>query len=159
MVICNTGPLIALERVGLLHLPEVLYGPVLIPDVVEREFLAGQPAGNSFDELKRSGLVEVSTLSEQPDPLLAGLLDAGEAAVIQLARTLNVSQVLIDERKGRKVARDVYGLSTIGTVRVLLDAKQRGLIDTVQQSLLAMRSHGYHIHEKIVQAALQQAHE
>jgi hypothetical protein len=41
-----------------------------------------------------------------PDPLLKSLLDEGEAAVIQLAQALNIDQVLIDERKGRKVARD-----------------------------------------------------
>lgn len=140
------GPLIALERVGLLHLPGTLYGQVLIPDAVEREFLAGQPAGTAFAELKRSGLIQVSTSPAPLDPLLASLLDAGETAVIQLARALNINQVLIDERKGRKIARDIYGLSTAGTVRVLLEAKQRGLIDTVKQPLITMREHGYRIH-------------
>ncbi len=135
-------PLIALERVGLLHLPGTLYGQVLIPDVVEREFFAGQPVGTAFYDLKRSGLIEVSTLSVPLDPLLTSLLDAGEAAVIQLARILNINHVLIDERKGRKVARDIYGLSTAGTVRVLLEARQRGLIDSVKKPLINMREHG-----------------
>ena len=106
MIICNTGPLIALERAGLLHLPGTLYGPVLISDVVEREFLAGQPSENSFTASKQAGLIQVCILSDLPDPSLAGLLDVGEASVIQLARKLNVNQVLIDERKGRKVAPD-----------------------------------------------------
>jgi predicted nucleic acid-binding protein len=159
VIICNTGPLIALECVGLLHLPGTLYGLALIPDAVECEFLAGQTVGTSFDELKRAGLIQVPTLSVPLDPLLATLLDAGEAAVIQLARALNINKVLIDERKGRKVARDIYGLSTIGTVRVLLDAKQRGLIESVNQPLTAMREHGYRIHDKILQAARQQANE
>jgi predicted nucleic acid-binding protein len=159
VIICNTGLLIALERVGLLHLPGTLHGLVLIPDAVEREFLAVQTVGTSFDELKRAGLIQVPTLSVPLDPLLATLLDAGEAAVIQLARALNVDKVLIDERKGRKVARDIYGLSTIGTVRVLLDAKQRGLIESVNQPLTAMREHGYRIYDKILQAARQQANE
>ena len=47
-IVCNTGPLIALERVGLLHLFGPLFGHVLIPAAVEREFLAGQPVGTSF---------------------------------------------------------------------------------------------------------------
>lgn len=159
VIVCNTGPLIALERLGLLHLPGELYGPVLIPRAVESEFFAGTPVGNAFAELQSVGLIQIPSSPIPSDPLLATLLDAGEAAVIQYARALNINRVLIDERKGRKFARVIYGLSTIGTIRVLLDAKQRGLIDSVQQPILAMRSHGYHIHDKIVRAALQQANE
>ncbi len=43
--------------------------------------------------------------------------------------------------------------------RVLLDVKLQGLIDPVQQPILTMRSHGYHIHDKIVQAVRQQVNE
>ena len=158
-LVCNTGPLIALERVGLFHLFGPLFGHVLIPTAVEREFLAGQPVGTSFFEAKASGSIQVSALEIPLDPLLKSLLDEGEAAVIQLAQALSIDQVLIDERKGRKVARDIYGLRTLGTVRVLLEAKQSGLIDAIRQPLQSMREHGYHIHEDIVQAALRQAGE
>ena len=72
---------------------------------------------------------------------------------------MGINQVLIDERKGRKVARDIYGLRTLGTVRVLLEAKLSGLIDSILQPLASMRENGYHIHEDIVQAALRQAGE
>ena len=158
-IVCNTGPLIALERVGLLHLFGSLFGHVLVPAAVEREFLAGQPVGTSFFEARASGSIQVSVLEIAPDPLLKSLLDEGEAAVIQLAQALRIDQVLIDERKGRKVARDIYGLRTLGTVRVLLEAKQSGLIDAIRQPLESMRGHGYRIHEDLVQAALRQAGE
>ncbi len=49
------------------------------------------------------------------DPLLKSRLNEGEAAVIQLAQALSIDQVLIDERKGRKIARDIYGLRTLWT--------------------------------------------
>lgn len=158
-IICNTGPLIALERAGLLHLFGPLFGYVLIPTAVEREFLAGHPTGTSFFEATASGLIRVSTSAMPLDPLLKSSLDEGEAAVIQLAQALSIDQVLIDERKGRKVARDIYGLRTLGTVRVLLEAKQTGLIDSILPPLESMREHGYRIHEDIVQAALRQAGE
>ena len=85
-IVCNTGPLIALERVELLHLFGPLFGQVLIPAVVEREFLAGRPVGTSFFEARASGSIRVATLENVPDPLLKSLLDEGEAAVIELAR-------------------------------------------------------------------------
>jgi uncharacterized protein len=158
-IVCNTGPLIALERVELLHLFGPLFGQVLIPAVVEREFLAGRPVGTSFFEARASGSIRVATLENVPDPLLKSLLDEGEAAVIELARALGIERVLIDERKGRKVARNIYGLQTLGTVRVLLEAKQSGLIEAVGRPLESMREHGYRIHDDIVQAALRQAGE
>lgn len=158
-IVCNTGPLIALERISLLHLLGPLFGQVLIPTAVEREFLAGHPDGKSFFEARASGLIQVSTLEVSLDPLLKSMLDEGEAAVIQLAQAVSIDQVLIDERKGRKVARDIYGLRTLGTVRVLLEAKQSGLINSIRQPLKSMREHGYRIHEDIVQAALRQAGE
>ena len=158
-IVCNTGPLIALERVGLLHLFGPLFGHALIPAAVEREFMAGHPIGKSFFDAKASGLIQVSALEIPLDPLLEGLLDEGEAAVIQLAQRLQIDSVLIDERKGRKVAREIYRLKTLGSVRVLLEAKQSGLIDSVRQPLQSMRQHGYRIHEEIVHAALRQAGE
>lgn len=158
-IVCNTGPLIALERAGLLHLFGPLFGQVVIPTAVEREFLAGHPTGTTFFEATASGLIQVSTMAMPLDPLLKSLLDEGEAAVIQLAQAMGINQVLIDERKGRKVARDIYGLRTLGTVRVLLEAKQSGLIDSILQPLESMRENGYRIHEDIVQAALRQAGE
>ena len=72
---------------------------------------------------------------------------------------MGIERVLIDERKGRKVARNIYGLQTLGTVRVLLEAKQSGLIEAVGRPLESMREHGYRIHDDIVQAALRQAGE
>jgi predicted nucleic acid-binding protein len=44
-------------------------------------------------------------------------------------------------------------------VRVLLEAKQSGLIESILQPLESMRERGYRIHEDIVQAALRQAGE
>ncbi len=49
------------------------------------------------------------------DPLLAVELDTGEASVIQTARNLGINLVFMDEQKGRRLARRVYGLQTIGT--------------------------------------------
>lgn len=158
-IVCNTGPLIALERIDQLALLQAVFGQVLIPNAVEQEFLAGQPVGSAFFEALAAGWLQVSALAEAPDPLLSRLLDAGEAAVIQLARVQKIEQVLVDERKGRKIARQVYGLRTLGTVRVLLEAKERGLIDAIGSPLAVMREQGYRIHDDIVRAALAQAGE
>jgi predicted nucleic acid-binding protein len=97
--------------------------------------------------------------SQPADDLLTALLDAGEAAVIALAREQGIGVVLIDERKARKVARDVYRLHPIGTARILVEAKRNGLLAEVAPALQELRRAGYWIHEDIVQAALREAGE
>jgi len=98
-------------------------------------------------------------MPKQKDELLSALLDAGEAAVIDLAREQGIRLVLIDERKARKVARDVYGLQPVGAARILFEAKKKNLLPEIAASLKKLRQEGYWIHEDIVQAALHEAGE
>ncbi|MCU0571991.1 MAG: DUF3368 domain-containing protein [Syntrophobacteraceae bacterium] len=65
--------------------------------------------------------------------------------------------VLLDERKARRVARNVYGLQVIGTARVLVEARRECLLRSVKRIILQMREGGYWIHEDIVKFALREA--
>ena len=87
------------------------------------------------------------------------MLDGGEAAVIQLAREHRAEYVLIDERKGRKIARSTYGLHVFSTAGLLVEAKKSGLVERVGDVLQQMRDNGYYIHDDIVALALQKAGE
>ena len=53
------------------------------------------------------------------------VLDRGEAEVIVLAEELRADAVLIDDLKARKTAV-LRGFAVVGTIGVLLDAKERG---------------------------------
>ena len=94
-----------------------------------------------------------------PEPLLASLLDAGEASVIALACQSGGPLVLLDEAKGRRIARDVYGLRVVGTGRVLVEAKRAGLVTEVKPLIAAMRANGYWLSDRIVTEILRQAGE
>jgi predicted nucleic acid-binding protein len=65
----------------------------------------------------------------------------------------------MDEARGRRVARDVYGLQVIGTGRVLIEAKRAGLIGQVEPLVSAIREFGYWLSDKIVAEILRQAGE
>ena len=79
--------------------------------------------------------------------------------MIHLAREKGADFVLIDERKARKIARKIYGNRVVGSARILVEAKHRGLISNVREALEGMRSAGYWIHDDIVKTALEQAEE
>jgi len=93
------------------------------------------------------------------EPLLGTLLDKGEASVIHLAWEIGADFVLIDERKARKIARKIYGIQVVGSARILVEAKHRGLISNVREAIEGMRSAGYWIHDDIMKAAVEQAAE
>lgn len=93
------------------------------------------------------------------DPLLLSSLDFGEASVLNLAIRKESAFLLIDERKARQIARTVYGLDVIGTIRILIDAKKMGFITNISELIEQMRANGYWIHGSIIEYALQVAGE
>lgn len=158
-IVCNTGPLIALGLLNRLDLLKSLFSEVLIPEAVQREVDQGGVSQRGVDSFRRADWIRVVALAGGGDPLLESLLDVGEAAVISLAREQGVATVLLDERKARRVARDIHGLQVIGTARILVQAKRAGLLPEIASSFGTLRQAGYWIHDAIVQAALREAGE
>lgn len=158
-IVCNSGPLIALGLLDRLDVLKELFPEVLIPEAVQREIEEGGLKRLGLASFRRAVWLRVVPLTGERDVLLESLLDAGEAAVISLAREQGVGTVLIDERKARKVARGIHGLQVIGTARILVEAKRRGLLAEVASSFVRLRQEGYWIHDTIVQATLREAGE
>jgi len=158
-IVCNTGPLIALGLLDRLDVLKSLFSEVLIPEAVQREIQQGGLGRPGVDSFRRAGWIRVVALTGGRDPLLESLLDVGEAAVISLAREHGVVTVLMDERKARRVARDIHGLQVIGTARILVESKRADLMPEISSSFERLRQAGYWIHETIVQAALREVGE
>ncbi|WPD20823.1 MAG: DUF3368 domain-containing protein [Candidatus Electrothrix scaldis] len=158
-VVSNTGPLVALAVIDQLDLLKQLFDTVLVPEAVHFELLEGGIAQTGVAAYKQAQWITVKELTTPREPLLDSVLDIGEASVIQLARENNINRVLIDERKGRKIAREIYKLQVIGSARILIEAKRYGHLDNVKNSLTTMQKHGYWLHENIVAAILKEAGE
>jgi len=158
-VICNTGPILSLSMIDRIDILQDLFELVAVPKEVHKEILEGGTTDAGLANYRKVKWIKVMTLSSPVDPLLRTSLDTGEAAVIGLARELSVNLVLVDERKARKIARTIYGLYVIGSARILVEAKRRGLLDNVGAALQAMRDRGYWIGDSIVDVALKQAGE
>jgi len=111
-IICNSGPLIALGILARLDILKSPFDEVLVPEAVQKEIELGGIKLSGLEDFRRADWIRIVPLKTKRDELLESLLDIGEAAVISLAREQKASLVLIDERKARKVARDIYGLQT-----------------------------------------------
>ncbi|WP_254564986.1 DUF3368 domain-containing protein [Oscillatoria sp. HE19RPO] len=157
-VVSNTSPITNLAAVGQIDLLRQLYGTIIIPQAVYHEMTRGDDTV--------PGKVEVQTLSWiQVQPItnpsrvteLTSEIHLGEAEAIILAMELQANGLLLDDYRGRMVATQL-GLKITGVLGVLLVAKGRGLIPSVQpvmDDLIAIASFriGDRLYGNILQAA------
>lgn len=143
-VVSNTTPLITLAGVGLLELLPALYGTITITTQVLHEYEAKLRAGDL--DLRTASWLTVVAVTIPDD--LAAHLDMGEAATIALAAESGARLVILDERRGRRIAlaRD---LPVIGTGAVLVEAKRQGVIPAIAPVLDAMIAQGRHISTRL----------
>jgi len=131
----------------------------MVPEAVQKEIEQGGMKLAGLADFRHADWIRIVPLQQKRDELLESSLDIGEAAVISLAREQQATLVLIDERKARKVARDIYGLQPIGTARILVEAKKKRLLPEIALSFQKLRQEGYWIHASIVETALREAGE
>ena len=151
-IVVNTGPLIALERMGCLDVIGALPFQYLYPEEVRSEISAGVQKGHPSIA---PSWIECRALSTNPTPFGVVGLDVGETAVIQLALELSIPAVAIDEWKGRRMAL-ALGLKVTGSLGLLAKAKQYGLIPALKPLIEKAELTGIRYHPKLVAALLRE---
>lgn len=158
-VVADAGPLIGLARVGLLDLLRQLYQRVLVPVEVFEEL---QTTDDRPGSRALRAACEAAWLSVAPETpgaeALSLALGRGEAAAILLAEQGNCRFLLLDERRGRAVAKS-RGLRVVGTGGVLLAAKANGLINRVADALEQLAAGGYRLSAELRDRLLELAGE
>lgn len=124
IVIADTTPIIILMKLQRLDLLEKLFDTVIVPNAVYEELVS-----NSNYQTEAQMVVECPFLKRlevsdrQSIKILREVvgLDAGESEAIALAEENHADLLIIDERKGRRVAKQME-LKIIGTIGILLQA-------------------------------------
>ncbi|MBI4837928.1 MAG: DUF3368 domain-containing protein [Nitrospirae bacterium] len=130
IIVSDATSVIAFSRINKLKLLQEITGEIIIPGEVSKELFAYNKA--DVKKLKSCKWIKVKEVKAQNDVgLLMPALDKGEAEVIILSKELKSSLVIIDELSARKVAM-MMGLPLIGTVGLLIAAKEKGLIERVK---------------------------
>lgn len=146
LIVADAGPLIGLAVAGRIEILHALFDPILVPRVAleELQLEASRPGSFALSKAKDAGWLSSEDVPASTDtPKLAELLDRGEAEAIVLAQSKD-ARLLMDERKGRMVARR-RGVTVIGTGGVLLLAKREDVIDQIAPVLEDLASHGYRL--------------
>lgn len=153
--IINSSPLIALGCINKVDILTKLFSEVLIPQEVynetvingkNTEILNAIRACKKFKVLSATNIVLLEFLNDH--------LDKGESEDIVLAKEIGITTVIIDEVKGRKIAK-LHGLDVIGSLGILLIAKKRGLISGIREYIDQMEDYGIRIGNDLKQQVLQ----
>ena len=147
IVVSDTSPITALLTVGRGDLLVRLFGQVIIPQAVEAELRRTHPTLPAW--LRVQQLTNTARAS-----LYSQSVDCGEAEAIALTEELHADCLLIDERKGRRLAKQ-QGVPVIGLLGVVLMGKRAGEIRSARGLLDQLdREAGIYLTDELKNAAL-----
>ena len=158
LVVADASPLILLAKLRRLSLLTALTEQVWVPAAVWNEIVAH---GEGRPEVAEIVTLFASAIRDADPDLQAAFalqVDAGEAAALALAAKNRHALLLIDDRRGRRLAA-ASGLRHLGTLGLLLRAKRHGLIVAIAPELAALRQHGLFVDEHLVREVLKAANE
>ncbi len=130
-VTCSASPIVFLYRIGALDWLPKLFDQIWMPSVVLDDLLQAKFIG--YDVPSPFDLPWVQYEDPQltiPAVWLALDLSSGEVAAMSLAFENHDCIVLLDEPMGRRAAA-LIGLECWGTLKILLEAKKRGLTEAI----------------------------
>jgi uncharacterized protein len=152
IVVSDTSIITSLIQIGRVFLLKELHGVVLIPQVVHRELLRTHHDIPSFIEVR-------AVVDKQLVSRLQAELDLGEAEAIALAKETNADLLLIDEKLGRQVALR-EGIRIAGLMALAVEAKQRGLLDSVRELVRRLETEaGFRVSAAVKEEAFRHAGE
>jgi uncharacterized protein len=152
IVVSNTSPITNLAAIGQFGLLRELFGELHIAEAVVHELNAFDRRWPGSAEVEQSTWVKIHRPRDLPMIVaLMSELDAGESETIALAMEMNADLVLMDEQAGRRLATE-RTLNVIGVLGVLMQAKQKRLIELVLPQVDSLRQNaGFYLSDQVYQ--------
>lgn len=147
-IVADSGPILSFARATRLDILKAVVGKLIIPEAVWDDLVvkgAGRPAARLLaqaDWISRQSVIDFACVEDLPKKL-----HRGEREAICLAKELGAA-LLVDEREARKEAERL-GIHYFGSLRVLKEARDRGIIKKVRPILDQIISSGAYISETL----------
>lgn len=147
-IISDTSCFILLDKIQELDLLHLLFGQVVTTPKVLEEFGAPLP----------EWVIIQAPTDPKNQQVLTTIVDEGEASAIALAMEHDDCLLIIDEIKGRNLAKQL-GLKITGTLGLLIQAKTKGHIESVLPLLQKIKQTNFRISTSLETAMLKAAGE
>lgn len=156
ILIADSSALIALASCNSLALLDVLFEKVSIPQKVFDEIaFKDKQFSDEFKNYLKDKIVQVDfdefIISDDS-------LDAVELSAMVLYKKVKADLLLVDDKKGRRIAR-LNEIKIIGSLGVLLLAKSKNLISEIKPLIIQMKKSDIYLAEDIIDFALRVAKE
>jgi len=155
IIVADSSPLVGLARIDQLSLLPKLAARVVVPEFVWQEVTQAKADAPGANEVLSQSWIEVLAADAEKTSAFLKYVDRGEAEALALAQSLEGSLLLIDERKGRQVA-DQFGIRRVGTLGLLVKAKDAGWIARVRPLVEALAAVNIYIRPEICEAVLRE---
>lgn len=139
--VSNSSCLIALKKIGYLDLLSKSFETVTIPPAVQSEF------GQKIDWLTVKSVQNIGVVNS-----LKTQIGDGEAEAIALAMEATDVFIMLDDKKARRIAKQLE-LTVIGTIGLLLRAKQKEILTEVKPALDALQDVDFRVSESLYEEA------
>jgi predicted nucleic acid-binding protein len=129
MIIGDSSALVALSIMDRLDLLETIFGKIYVPQAVYDEVtISHKPQSLKLKNFLKDKISTVDLTITQMG------LGQGELEVIALYKHLGSDFLLIDDRRAKKFAQ-LNSVNVIGSLGVMILAKEQGLIDSIRNDL------------------------
>lgn len=146
-IVSDTSCLILLYKIGEIELLQKVFGTIFITETVLIEFRKPIP-----------NWIQIRNPKNNLHVALRGFLDDGEATSISLATEYKECLLIIDELKGRKIAKELE-INFTGTLGVIITAKNNGIIESVKPILEKISNTDFRLSNKLIEKILFLANE
>ena len=139
--ISNTSPLLYLHRIGALEWLPRLFERVLVPLAVVEELDAGAAQGHDVPDVRQLQWAEIVACRDVLLEAVGSEIGPGELAVLSLASRRPGCTAILDDGQARQAASRA-GIAVIGTLGVMLRAKEAGLVGQLEPFVDALSAAG-----------------
>ncbi len=157
-VICDTSPLQYLYQLEILSVFQSLVQRIIVPPAVVKELEVGRALGVNLPDPIALDWVTVRSPAGAAVLPLTMELGPGETEVLALALESTDALVILDDALARQVAA-ALSIRFRGTLGLLLDAKEAGLVLAITPLLNQLQALGFRLHSATREAILDLAGE
>ena len=126
MIIGDSSALVAMSIMGRLDLLEIIFEKVYVPQAVYDEVaVSDKPQGAKLKEFLTAKVVDAELSISKIG------LGSGELEAISLYKNMSADFLLIDDKRAKSFAK-LNGVNVIGSLGVMILAKELGKIKTIR---------------------------